>query len=181
MGLLQSAQRAAMEDGNARYRQVWLIGRPPSAGSIAYEYTTMHDDEAGARRVVDPGVRETQAYNVSLQEPGRMPTGLYTVVCANDDGAFYTTTDTNFWKHSNGYQAEPTECLLLHFVYIWAGGTWSLLTMAVYVGTVSEVRYRDSAREAEIHSVSRVFKILTSTWATDDGDEIDTGLTIDVT
>lgn len=180
MGLLQPAQRLAMRSGNARYRQVWLIGRPPSAGSTAYEYTTMHDDESGAKRVVDPGVREAQAFNVSLQEPGRMPTGLYTITCANDDGAFYTTSDANFWKHSGGYQAEPTECLLLHFVYIRTGAAWSLLTMLAYVGQVEEVGYDDGKRVVTIQAVSMAAKRLRYTWQDGDGETTDTGMNVSV-
>lgn len=169
MGLLTTSQRDAMASRNPRYRHQWQVGRPPSSGSEVYQFAVLHDDATGSGRVTDPGQREYEAYNQSLQEPGKLPTALYTITCANQDGLLYPTKAGNIWRHTGGYQADPVECLLLHLVFVWAGGTWSLLTPCTYIGEVREVSHSGHTKETTIQTQARVMRYLIRQWVDEDG------------
>jgi len=176
MGLLTADQRLAIESGSVRYRQRWLIGRPASAGSDDFAWLMLHDDLTGPIRVTDPGERETEGYNQSLRNPGRMPTGLYRIAVANADGLMYTTTAGNVWLRG-AYQCDPLECRLAHVVYVrLADGTWSEMTMVSYIGRVVSVDYSDDRVDATITSRALVVDSLERQWLMTDGTLYDTGV-----
>ncbi len=183
MGLLSSAQRAAIAD-RPLYRQRWQLGVPDGPGGDL-TWTVIHDDLFGDKRVVRNGSRETSAYNQSLVSPGKMPTGLYRFEVANGDGLFYTTTDGNYWYESAAdYQANPQECYVKHQVYVKVASTdtpetdWSLLDMVEYTGRVIEIEQNDGDRTMTITSIAAAVMFLQGAWSEADGHAIDTGLSV---
>jgi len=150
MGLLTAAQKAAIA-ADPVYRQAWYIAVPLFGGSSNFGLNAIHDDDGGPYCVIDPGTRETSAYNVSTQEPGKLSSGLYRIVLDNSDGGFYPGGEYFRRYNDDGdfiYQANNVECLLYHYVYVRVDGAWSSLSFLDYVGRINQVDYDDDRKTA---------------------------------
>jgi len=176
MGLLTAAQKAAIA-ADPVYRQVWYIAVPSDSGGINFNLLAVHDDDGGPYRIIDPGTRETSAYNVSMQEPGNLSKALYRVVVDNSDGALYPGGSLQVVTDYDGnvtYTATAIECRLYHHVYVRVDGAWSPLSFFSYIGRVNDIAYDDDRKTATITSTAE------SAVALDTEQRLDDVVTFDV-
>lgn len=160
MSKLTEAQMAAMGD-RPRYRHTWEILTPDShqgnTPDLAdFDAQTIHDDDGGPYCVTDRGEIEVEGYNISLNNPGELSTGMYTIVAdAGDDLFQYGNTAGYFYNVSASRAAYPQECLLRHRVYVWASGSWSQIHQ--YLGRIQ------SAEVTSLRSAAGTLKPATVT------------------
>ncbi|HOX27476.1 MAG TPA: hypothetical protein PLL30_17185 [Candidatus Krumholzibacteria bacterium] len=190
MGLLAAAVRAAIEAG-APYRHRWFVSVPYEAGVAPTVNNELHDDLAytdsgGVTRrcVIDPGKRIVEAYNKSLSVPGELSRGYYAIGCDNSDGRFYVTTAGNVWYSTSGdgYQANPVECHLNHWIYVLAApdapadpDSWARIYPITYRGKIVNVAYDNDQKTATIEAIGLAALALEYVWTEDDAIEQDTG------
>lgn len=174
MGRLSADTIAAIAAG-ATTRQTFTIYAPASAGSATLASTLIHDDLAGPVRVIDAGQYEVEGYNVSMAEPGRLTSGLYSFAVDNSDNLFDIATGGNYWYNGTAsYQADPVECFVQHVLKVLVDGTWT--DVLTYYGKVTDVDYDDSARTATISSIAIAATLLEQRWSESDAEEQDSGL-----
>lgn len=174
MSILSPAEKIAITAGLPT-RQTWSIYVPRSSGSSTFDAVTIHDDDGGPRCVQKAGRYVVEGFNVSMQRPGRLSTGLYRFVVDNSDSAFSPEAATNHWYNSTGsYQAYPVECHVEHKLYVLAAGSWS--TLVSYRGIVQDVQYDEHKREATIEARALAAVGLERKFTVDDAVEEDTGV-----
>lgn len=173
MGLLSANEKAAIA-GAPVYRQVWVISVPRASGSATFDNVTIHDDALGPYCVKDSGKLDLSAYNVSMQDPGRMASGLFRFEVDNSDGKFNASVGgagQHFYNTTGTYAAMPSECKMSHYVYAKVAGAWDQLAMLSYGGMILSVEYDDNNQTAVIEAKCHVAVALDGAWEQGDGDE----------
>jgi hypothetical protein len=174
VGRLSSAIFSAIAAGSP-VRQAWKIYKPRSAGGTSLDSVTIHDDIGGPSAVTDAGTYEVEGYNVTMQEPGRLTSGLYSFTADNSDAMFCSAASSNYWFNAVGdYQADPVECFVEHKLMIHDGSSW--VNLVEYYGKVNDVHYDETAKTATVSSVAVAALSLGELWSADDAEEQDTGM-----
>lgn len=197
MGLLAGGTLTAIL-ANRGFRQRWSINVPQNANRLTFNAVIFDDYdniENDASSVIDAGSREVNAFNVSMQKPGKFGVGGYKFVVRNDDSLWSPNAATNLFQNSStAYQATPQECEIIHQAYTLnpilespRRGSWIEITEIKYVGRIVRIRSKDTAnainepkgKQATVHTEQEaVATLLRRVFTEDDGDAVDTGVNI---
>lgn len=160
-------------------RQRFALYLPGSAGGEPTNLVLLHDDSTSTVRVTNPGRRSSEAYNVSMRDPGRLSLGQYVIECDNTDGRLSQYAADTIWD-DGGYLADPKECLLKHQLYVLVAGAWSEITGIAYTGRIVDVLHDVAAQTCQIITAGLVNSYLEAPWTIDDGETFDTHLDVNV-
>lgn len=176
MGRLSADVVSALAAGSP-VRQVWKIYKPRAAGSTTLDNVKIHDDIGGPAVVTDAGTYEVEGYNATMQNPGRLTSGLYSFTVDNSDAMFCSAASGNHWYNATGaYQADPVECFVSHNVQIHDGSSWEDLVS--YYGKVTDVQYDETGNTATVSAIAIAASALNELWSAEDAEDQDTGMDV---
>jgi hypothetical protein len=146
---LTTEQIAAIK-GGAKIAQQWEIHIPLSAGgSLDYQYVFIHGvKEYGAmQRVIKAGSRKHVVWNKHVNAPIEAAAVRYSFEVDNSDGFFHTGAG-NCWNYTGYYQADPTECAVMHKINIWDStiNSYQEVPSMRFFGKIISVEYVGTAR-----------------------------------
>lgn len=150
MSNLTAAQLTAITTGQP-VRQVWKVKAPVLADHSAYTETVIDDGiwaygSNNSRRVIKAGSRKHKVWNPHPMADERPQAVRYSIECANDDGFFHRRSGS-CWNPFGIYDASPSECYLMHSIFVWDAVTkaWLEIEHMRYIGQVVSVEYTGAA------------------------------------
>lgn len=145
MGNLTAGQLAAFA-GGAPVRQVWSIRAPILADHSVYQTTVIDEgifaatSAAPLRRVVKAGKRTHKVWNPHPMLTTRPEAVRYAIEVANGDGYFHRKSGSP-WNPFGIYDAAPSECYLVHQIYVQEPTGWTELSHMAFEGRILKVEY----------------------------------------
>lgn len=144
MSNLTAGQLAALTSGQP-VRGVWSIKTPVLADHSSYTTTVIDDglfSTGNIRRVIKAGTRTHKVWNPHPMEDSRPEAVRYTIEVGNGDGYFHRKSGSP-WNPFGLYDAAPSECFLIHQLYVWDRTTavWSPLSHMDFIGRVLSVEH----------------------------------------
>jgi hypothetical protein len=148
---LSPAQIASIKNGEG-IALTWEIHAPISAGgSLDSQYVYIHSlptaDAGSMHRVVRAGSRKHEVWNPHVNAPVEAKALRYSFEVDNSDGFFHAKA-FGCWNLHGAYQADPTECVVVHktCVYMQATGTYEEIQTMTFTGRIISVEYASSAK-----------------------------------
>lgn len=174
MGLLSSAQLAALDSGAKIAHKVEIINVGWQYVAPGYEFTTshtIHDETAGTPICVESfGSRANSVGNISPKSFGDVNSMRCEFVIDNSDGkALREAIDEDGMFHArditdNSYMSRPYVCRVKHSKYAWVAGDWSELPGSPWTGQIVDVIYDDDNETATIQAEAYVANVLREPW-----------------
>jgi hypothetical protein len=165
---LTAGQLAALTSGQP-VRQVWSIKAPVLADHSAYTTTVIDDglfssSATPLRRIVKAGSRTHSVWNPRLMSNDRPNAVRYSIEVSNSDGYFHRKVGSA-WNPLGIYDAAPSECFLLHSIYVWdeSADAWSPIVHMDFVGQIIDVSYLGAASAVGTGSLSAAPNVATIT------------------
>lgn len=175
-GLLDTEERDQLLTGNYQIRQVYELWIQQNEYGWGTPYQNIIHNDNDEITVVDYGTLAREAFNQTMDNPGKLVPGLFKFKVSNSDGSFSVGGDQ--WKNQvSSYQAQPTECRFIHFIMIWADGMWRPLESVGWKGKVKSVDYEHKGFKPTFATITVenewALKLTGKVWDEDDYDSLE--------